>query len=44
MIAMISWGFAWPSAKLIVGDQHPNVIIFWRFFGDCCFTSSNRTL
>lgn len=31
VIAMISWGFAWPSAKLIVGDQHPNVIIFWRF-------------
>lgn len=28
---MISWGFAWPSAKLIVGAQHPNVIIFWRF-------------
>ncbi|MBF3376187.1 DMT family transporter [Leptospira borgpetersenii] len=31
VIAMISWGFAWPSAKLIVGTQHPNVIIFWRF-------------
>ncbi|MBM9577805.1 DMT family transporter [Leptospira sp. 201903070] len=31
VISMISWGFAWPSAKLIVGDQHPNVIIFWRF-------------
>ncbi|EKR63655.1 EamA-like transporter family protein [Leptospira weilii str. 2006001853] len=28
---MISWGFAWPSAKLIVKTQHPNVIIFWRF-------------
>ncbi|EMY79245.1 EamA-like transporter family protein [Leptospira weilii serovar Ranarum str. ICFT] len=31
VVAMISWGFAWPSAKLIVGTQHPNVIIFWRF-------------
>ncbi|WP_078129575.1 DMT family transporter [Leptospira alexanderi] len=31
VIAMISWGFAWPSAKLIVETQHPNVIIFWRF-------------
>ncbi|EMF82870.1 EamA-like transporter family protein [Leptospira weilii serovar Topaz str. LT2116] len=31
VIAMISWGFAWPSAKLIVKTQHPNVIIFWRF-------------
>ncbi|MDV6236601.1 DMT family transporter [Leptospira ellisii] len=31
VIAMVSWGFAWPSAKLIVGVQHPNVIIFWRF-------------
>ncbi|XDD52059.1 DMT family transporter [Leptospira sp. WS92.C1] len=31
VVSMISWGFAWPSAKLIVGTQHPNVIIFWRF-------------
>ncbi len=28
---MISWGFAWPSAKSIVGMEHPIVIIFWRF-------------
>lgn len=31
VIAMISWGFAWPSAKSIVGLENPNVIIFWRF-------------
>ncbi|MFB5649954.1 DMT family transporter [Leptospira wolffii] len=31
VVAMISWGFAWPSAKSIVGMEHPIVIIFWRF-------------
>ncbi|TGK10004.1 DMT family transporter [Leptospira fletcheri] len=31
VISMVSWGFAWPSAKVIVGTLHPNVIIFWRF-------------
>lgn len=31
LLAMASWGIAWPSAKLIVDTQHPNVIIFWRF-------------
>lgn len=30
-MAMITWGFAWPSAKFIVGTEHPIVIIFWRF-------------
>lgn len=32
LVAMVSWGFAWPSGKLVAGVLHPNVIIFWRFF------------
>ncbi|TGN02256.1 DMT family transporter [Leptospira dzoumogneensis] len=31
VIAMVSWGFAWPSAKSIVGTEPPIVIVFWRF-------------
>lgn len=31
IIAMITWGFAWPSGKSIAGTANPNVIIFWRF-------------
>ncbi|WCL48768.1 DMT family transporter [Leptospira sp. GIMC2001] len=31
IIAMITWGFAWPSGKAVAGLAHPNVIIFWRF-------------
>lgn len=31
IIAMITWGFAWPSGKAIAGLEPAPVIIFWRF-------------
>ncbi|TGK05299.1 DMT family transporter [Leptospira langatensis] len=31
VVAMISWGFAWPSAKSIVSSEPAIVIVFWRF-------------
>lgn len=30
-MAMVSWGFAWPSGKAIAGMVPATVIIFWRF-------------
>ncbi|NCN11595.1 MAG: DMT family transporter [Leptospira sp.] len=30
-IAMVTWGFAWPSGKAIAGMEPAPVIIFWRF-------------
>ncbi len=29
--AMVTWGFAWPSGKVIAGLADSHVIIFWRF-------------
>lgn len=31
VLAMITWGFAWPSGKSVAGLAHPHIIIFWRF-------------
>ncbi|MCC5813605.1 MAG: DMT family transporter [Leptospira sp.] len=31
IIAMITWGFAWPSGKAVAGMADQSVIIFWRF-------------
>lgn len=31
VLAMVTWGFAWPSGKVIAGMENPYVIIFWRF-------------
>jgi drug/metabolite transporter (DMT)-like permease len=31
VLAMICWGGAWPSGKLIAGLAPPQVIVFWRF-------------
>lgn len=31
LLAMVSWGFAWPAGKYIAGMAPANVIVFWRF-------------
>jgi drug/metabolite transporter (DMT)-like permease len=30
-LAMVSWGGAWPSGKLVAGLASPQLLIFWRF-------------
>ncbi|TGL09091.1 DMT family transporter [Leptospira levettii] len=31
ILAMVSWGFSWPIAKMIAGSVPVPVLVFWRF-------------